>query len=150
MQVAAISVLPRELNLVGPFGALDAAAQPVLDSVVASQTWVYALAEVDVQGWFLLAETELPLAAKAIVSEVTLSSRTDDAADVWASSFERPVRQDRRDGMRSRASHVPTAAGSTLQSALQKAMLDISLAALDVLFVTFLRGVVGDALRASA
>lgn len=48
-RVAFITIVLRAFNLVGPVGALDAAAQPVHERLVASRTRASALAKVDAQ-----------------------------------------------------------------------------------------------------
>lgn len=50
VRVASSTLLRRDVNLVGPAGALEAVAQSVLERMVASQKWVFALAKVDAQG----------------------------------------------------------------------------------------------------
>lgn len=91
VRVAAITIMPRKVNLIGPAGALVAAAQLVLEHVFASQTWTASLARVDAQTWFLLADTIRPPSAQTIIEKVLLWSRRDAARDVWAPSIERRV-----------------------------------------------------------
>lgn len=58
-RVAAIPIVPKEVHLVGPAGALNAVPQPALERVVASLTC-------------------------PIIDKVMLGSHTDAARDVWA------------------------------------------------------------------
>lgn len=83
MRLSAVTIVPREFNLVGPAGPLDSSAQPVQKRLVASMEWAFALAKMDVQGWFLVANMVLPPSSETINDKVPLWSRTDAERDVW-------------------------------------------------------------------
>lgn len=139
--------VPRLVPLTGADGnPLGEVAQPVLERVLASQTWVHASATLDAQGWFLFGARVLPRAVCGALDAVVRWSRQPVARDVWMPSYEGSAASDAGRRQRSGAAQMRTAAGSALLSALAVAELDEWMAGVDAFVAVLVRNLLGDAL----
>ena len=143
----AAEMVPRPMPLLAPDGRpLGEAAQPVLERLLASQTWVHASATLDAQGWFVFDARVLPGAVRMPLDAVVSWSRKQEARDVWVPSFEGSAAFDSGRRQRGAAAQMRTAAGSALLSAVEGAGLQEWMVGLDAFVAVLVRSLLGDAL----